>query len=89
MVCSLAIHRKITQSIIAFMWELKHVCFFIEVEDRLEAVRDLKGGKEVKIEGVGDYLKNIGGQEMWLSLAQCDDSSYEATVYLGLVTYEN
>lgn len=61
MVCSLATHRKITQSIIAFMWELKHVCFLIEVEDRLEAVRDLKGGKEVKIEGVGYYLKNIGG----------------------------
>lgn len=67
----------------------KTCLFFIEVEDRLEVVRDFKGDKEVKKEGVGYYLKNIGGQEVWLSLAQCDDSSYEATVYLGLVTYEN
>lgn len=67
----------------------KTCLFFIEVEHRLEVVRDWKGGKEVKIEGVGYFLKYTGGQEVWLSLAQCDDSSYEVTVYLGLVTYEN
>lgn len=43
----------------------------------------------MKKEGVGYCLTYTGGQEAWLSIAQCGDSSYEDTVYLGLVTYGN
>lgn len=38
---------------------------------------------------VGCCLQNGGEQEVWLSLAQCGDGSYEVIVYLGLVTYGN